>query len=178
MSEFIDWMRYTFSNPDPFIESCILEAQKFNYTGFNLDWEPTDAVNEGDDAAYAAFIDYFADRLHEKGLKLSVDVATWSPIWNYDLLSRTKADYVISMGTYTSNDASFSKQLKLVVDNFGTRAGVGLESVNASTELRIPLNEVQWRMDEIRNSGAREIDIWRMPVPPLWWPMLEKFVLG
>ena len=176
--EFIDWMRFAFKNPDNFIDACISEAKKFGYHGYNLDWEPTDEVNVEDSIAYADFIDLFAKRLHMEGLQLSVDVATWSPIWNYTFIAATEVDYVISMGTYTSTDSSFSKQLSLIVENFGDRAGVGLETVNASTELRIPLDEVQWRMNEIEKSGAQEIDIWRMPVPSLWWPMLEKYVNG
>lgn len=175
--EFIDWMRYTFQNPDEFIQRCIDEASKYGYTGYNLDWEPTDEVTSDDATAYAEFIDYFAKRLHSKQLFLSVDVATWSPIWNYTKLSATSADSFISMGTYTSTDTSFQKQLDLIITNFEGKAGIGLENVNASTELRIPLDEVKWRLDEIEKSGAREVDIWRMPVPPLWWPLLEKFVL-
>ena len=34
--EFIDWMREVFSNPDPFIESCIKDGKHYGYTGYNL----------------------------------------------------------------------------------------------------------------------------------------------
>ncbi len=49
-------------------------------------------------------------------------------------------------------------------------------SVNASNNERIPMDEVMWRFQQIQASGAKEIDIWRMPVPPLWWPVLEMFM--
>ena len=39
----------------------------------------------------------FAQGLREHGLRLSVDVAGWSPIWNYDALAQTSADSFISM---------------------------------------------------------------------------------
>lgn len=39
----------------------------------------------------------FAQGLHAAGLKLSVDVATWTVIWDYDAISKTTADIVISM---------------------------------------------------------------------------------
>lgn len=67
----------------------------------------------------------FAKSLHEHGLKLSVDVATWSTIWNYTAIAETEADMVISMGTYTSSDSSFTKQLNYLVSNFtAARSGV------------------------------------------------------
>lgn len=178
--EFIDWMRQVFENPAPFISSCIAEAQKYKYVGWNLDWEPTgNDVTDEDGLDYAKFIDTFAKALHEVGLKLTVDYATWSPIWNVTAIADTAADKLISMGTYTSTDSSFSHQLEILMDAVGgdgSRAGVGLENVNASTGERISLNEILWRFDEIVNSGAQEIDIWRMPVPPLWWPLIENFV--
>lgn len=175
--EFIDWMRYVFVNPDPFIDSCISEAKKYRYTGYNLDWEPTDDVVSDDAQAYASFIDYFANRLHKEGLKLSVDIATWSSIWNYSLLNATAADSFISMGTYTSTDTSFTSQLDKLVTAFGPlRSGVGLETVNASSGDLLPLEEVQWRFDQITQSGASEVDLWSMPVPSSWWPIIQKYL--
>ena len=121
-----------FSNPEPFINSCISEAKKYGYIGWNLDWEPTtDDVTYKDAADYADFIDTFAKELHKHGLLLTVDIATWSPIWNYDLLAKTSADRFITMGTYTSNDASFSSQLDKLVNAFTPeKSGVGLEMVS------------------------------------------------
>jgi len=174
--EFIDWMRSVFDNPEPFIESCISEANKFKYVGYNLDWEPTDNVTDEDGIRYAEFIETFSQALHQHHLLLSVDVATWSPIWNYTAIAATSVDMIISMGTYTSTDSSFSKQLDLLLSSFGSeRSGVGLETVNASTSERISLDEVVWRFQQISLSGAREVDIWCMPVPPLWWPLLRSF---
>jgi hypothetical protein len=174
--EFIDWMREVFINPKPFIEQCISEAKKYNYIGYNLDWEPTDDVTSEDGVNYANFIDVFARELHQADLKLTVDVATWSPIWNYTAIAATGVDMGISMGTYTSTDSSFTKQLNNIVTAFGpNRAGVGLETVNASTGAAIPMNEVQWRFDQINASGAKEIDIWSSPVPSAWWPLLKQF---
>jgi len=126
--EFIDWMRTVFATPEPFITACIDAAKKYNYTGYNLDWEPTDDVAADDGAKYATFIQVFSDALHAEGLKLSVDVATWSTIWNYTAIAETSSDIVISMGTYTSTDSSFTTQLEKITTSFGDRAGVGLET--------------------------------------------------
>ena len=177
--EFIDWMRQVFVNPRPFINQCISEAKKYNYVGYNLDWEPTDNVTAEDGQNYAIFIDTFAKELHKANLLLTVDVATWSPIWNYTAIAATDVDRGISMGTYTSTDSSFTKQLNSIVGSFGTaRAGVGLETVNASSGALIPMNEVVWRFQQIQQSGATEIDLWRMPIPSNWWPLLKNFTLS
>lgn len=175
--EFIDWMRTVFKYPTPFIESCITEAKRYHYTGYNLDWEPTDDVTAQDGTDYAAFIQTFADALHAHDLKLTADIATWSPIWNYTAIAATSVDMGISMGTYTSTDTSFTSQLNTLVSNFtAVRSGVGLETVNASTDSRMPMDEVAWRFQQIKLSGAVEVDLWAMPVPPLWWPLLDDFI--
>ncbi len=69
-----------------------------------------------------------------------------------------------------------------------TLSQVGLETVNASTEERIPLDEVEtfhslpdlskviWRFEQIQAKGVKEVDIWKTPVPPLWWPIMEKYL--
>eukprot|EP00604_Paraphysomonas_vestita_P001840 CAMPEP_0174821678 /NCGR_PEP_ID=MMETSP1107-20130205/9175_1 /TAXON_ID=36770 /ORGANISM="Paraphysomonas vestita, Strain GFlagA" /LENGTH=209 /DNA_ID=CAMNT_0016038965 /DNA_START=192 /DNA_END=821 /DNA_ORIENTATION=- len=176
--EFMEWMRQVFEQPQVFIDQCLSEAKKYGYTGYNLDWEPTEDVTSDDGIAYAEFIETFAQQLHANNLKLTVDIATWSAVWNYEELAKTSADTFISMGTYTSSDSSFTNQLNLLVDAFGpSRSGVGLQTVNASTEERIPLNEVIWRFEQIKASGVTEVDIWKTPVPPFWWPIMEKYLL-
>lgn len=177
--EFIEWMRDAFTNVDKFTAQCVEEAQKYNYTGYNLDWEPTDGVMESDAALYTQFIEDFAQGLHAHGIQLQVCVANWgSPsIWDYAGIAGTSADYFLTMGTYTSNDASFSTQLSTAVTSFGVdRLGVGLMVVNASTDGHIPMNEVQWRFDEIVTAGVNEIDFWRFPVPAAWWPLINDFM--
>ena len=177
--EFIDWMRDAFVNVDKFTAQCVEEALKYNYTGYNLDWEPTDGVLETDAALYTQFIDDFARGLHASGIKLQVCVANWgSPsIWDYAGIATTSADYFITMGTYTSNDDSFSVQLDTAVGEFGLeRLGIGLEMVNASTGGHIPMEEVHWRFEEILAAGVAEVDIWRFPVPAAWWPLIDDFM--
>eukprot|EP01033_Poteriospumella_lacustris_P012891 gene12891-9222_t len=174
--EFIDWMRTVFQNPQPFIDECIRRAHLFKYAGYNLDWEPTDNVTADDGAAYAAFIDTFATQLHAAGLQLTVDVATWSTIWNYPAIAATSMDRAISMGTYTSSDDSFTSQLTKLTSAFGpARSGAGLMTVNASSNDPLPLEEVSWRIASIQAANVPEIDIWSSPVPDEWLPLLRDF---
>ena len=175
--QFMEWMRQVFANPQPFIDSCINEAKKYSYTGYNLDWEPTDDVKDGDGEDYAAFIDTFAKALHKENLKLTVDIATWSSVWDYDALPLTSADEFISMGSYTSNDNSYMNQLNLMKDTFGVnKAGIGLETVNASNSERLTLDEVAFRFKAIMDMGFTSIALWKSPVPPGWLPFIEKYI--
>ncbi len=53
-------------------------ALAYNFTGYNVDWEPASGNITGQDAAdYAAFLDTFARAMHAVGKTVSVDVATW-----------------------------------------------------------------------------------------------------
>lgn len=180
--EFIDWMRELFANPDPFINKCISEAKLNQYSGYNLDFEPTDNISSADASAYANFINTFSVRLHENNFKLSVDIAKWTvngiSIWDYDSIATTNVDTAISMGTYTSNNTAFSIQLNYTLDSFGlTRTGIGLETVNASNESEpLSIENIKYRFDLINLYKIENIAIWKMPIPINWIPFLINFV--
>jgi len=76
--EFIEWCRQVFDNPTPFIQTCIEEAQKYGYSGYNVDFEPTIGIQDGDGKRYAQFLDKFAKALHSVGRILTIDIATWT----------------------------------------------------------------------------------------------------
>ena len=46
------------------------------------------------------------------GAKLTVDFATWNPIWNLTALGETSVDHFMDMGTYTDDPSAWSSQLK------------------------------------------------------------------
>ena len=69
--QFLEWMRQVFANPQPFVDQCIQEGLKWNYTGFNIDWEPTTDASAQDAIDYANFLTYLTNNLHKKGLKVS-----------------------------------------------------------------------------------------------------------
>lgn len=63
-------------------------------------------VTSDDGIAYAEFIETFSQQLHANNLKLTVDIATWSPVWNYEELAKTSADGFISMVFYFLSNIS------------------------------------------------------------------------
>jgi len=177
--DFIDWMRQVFATPDPFFAQCIKEGVTNNYTGFNVDWEPAVGATEADSVAYANFLTEMTTALAPHGLQVSVDAATWTPLWNYTLLSESAVNKVITMATYVGTPKGFLSNLNQAVDEVGTeKLGVGLQTINPNTGDLLPLPEVAWRVKKIIEEGVTEIDIWDCPVPSEWWPILEFFAHG
>jgi len=39
----------------------------------------------------------------------------------------------------------------------------------------MPLEEVQWRFDQIKALGVKEVDFWSLPIPDTWWSIIEDF---
>ena len=77
--QFIVWMREVFKNPQPFIDSCISEAQYYGYTGFNIDWEPVYGATSEDAILYADFINTLSTQLHQHNIK--VGITKFSLLW-------------------------------------------------------------------------------------------------
>jgi len=176
---FMDWMRQLFANPQPFILTCVEQGLKYGYTGYNVDWEPTVDATPQDSVSYANFLSLFARELHLVGMKLSVDSASWSPLWNYTLLSQSKTDIVITMDTYAGAGSGWDNLLDTAVDEVGVdKLGVGLETVDPNTNAPLSLEDVAYRFQQIEKKGVKEIDIWSTPIPDSWIPFLSQFVFG
>lgn len=173
--EFLDWMRQVFANPYPFIDACVAAAKAEGLTGFNVDWEPTSKAPAPEDSAdYAAFLDLFATELHKEGIQVSVDVAGWSPIWNFTLIGSTAVDFVATMSTYTDDDAAFTRSLDYAVATIPKdKLVVGLETVMASTNGLYNQTELAFRFNAIKAKRIRRVGLWRAGVPDLWWPFLN-----
>lgn len=82
-------MRQLFSNPEPFTTAVINAGAQLKFTGINVDFEPTVDGTPQDAADYATFLQNLGDRLHQAGLKLTVCIASWNPIWNWSTLAKT-----------------------------------------------------------------------------------------
>jgi hypothetical protein len=174
--QFLDWMRELFARPEAFFQACIAQAKAHRLTGFNVDFEPTGKATHADAVAYAAFLSRFADALHPVGLELSVDVGSWSNVWDWKLLGESRVDTVCLMSTYTGNTTFFESALTRAVAEIGLdKLGVGLENINPNTKKPFSKAEMEDRFQLISKSGATQIDIWDMPIPELWFPMLEAW---
>ena len=180
---FIDWMRQLFYNQTiaaSFVSQCINVSKINNYTGMNVDWEPqsgsTPTLN--DSIGYANFLNYFATEMHKNGFQLSVDVASWSIIWNWTLISETNIDYVIPMSTYTSNINTWENALNQEISQINaSKLVVGLSTLNLSDPNNAPLpyDSLKQRFDILSQYNVSKIGIWSMPLQNDWYSLLTNF---
>jgi hypothetical protein len=186
----LDDIRAAMAAPGAFAASVatLLLASERNVTGVNLDWEPHGsnppvgpAPTAADGAAFAAFVDTFAAAMHalQPPIEVSVDIATWTPFWNYSLLGATAADYLMDMESYNADLGFFEKQVAFAQARVpADKLVVGLATTHESGPDRgKPFNDTElgWRFDFLRARGVRKIAIWDTPLPPNWMPFIEKF---
>jgi len=165
-------LRTLFRNPTGFVHDAVKAAVKHNYAGYNIDFEPDDQGNATDAAQFAVFLDLFAKALHAKGKTLSVDVAGWNAIWDFQLIAAVSVDKVITMDTYVKDDAEFLTELNRAVQDIGiAKLGVGLEC-----DVNLTDSQVAYRFQAIQSVGALEIDIWQSPIASNFWSYLKEFL--
>ena len=164
------------------IKPCKSEALKYGYNGFNVDWEPANNVpikpNETDAQNYAKFLDYFSKEMHAINKTLSVDVATWSKIWNFTAITMTSIDYVIPMNTYTDNYDTWMNNLNYdikYIDN-NSKLVIGLSTLNLSDDQPFTQQQLQMRLNQLKQDNIDKIAIWRIPLQNVWYQLLQGFV--
>lgn len=113
----------------------------------------------------------FSKAMHSNGILTSVDVATWSPIWNYTLIGDTSIDYIMTMGTYTTTWSEWQTQFADALTLPPSKLVVGLEDDNGLTS-----SDLKLRFDAINGAGVRQIAIWRAGIEDIWWPFIDAFV--
>lgn len=151
--------------------------KKYGFTGYNIDFEPASGVQADDAIAYAKFLDYFSQRMHQEGIKVTVDFATWSPFWNLNALAAvTHVEKFITMTTYTSNYTIFADKIQALTQIFGAdRLGVGLITSYGEGKTFTDM-EMAARFYWIEILKIQEVDIWRSGIPNNFFPLLRRFV--
>ncbi|CAE7606589.1 unnamed protein product [Symbiodinium sp. KB8] len=167
-------MRQVFRNPAPFISALQSHIQARGYSGVNIDWEPTKGVTARDALDYAAFLDLLASELHAVGAQVTVDFATWSPIWNLTALAATGVDRFMDMGTYTDSPDSWKRQLQVALQALPHgKIVVGLETTMASSGAPYPVSVLQQRFQLLREAGLDAVGLWLAPIPASFLPFLR-----
>jgi len=156
-----------------------MQAGNYGFDGYNVDFEPDTGVTKDDSIAYAAFLNKFADVLHAHGLSLMVSIASWTPLWNWPLLSSTNVDKLQVMSTYAGNPNTWKRYFDKAISEINLKKlGIGLETVNPDTNQPLSEDELQFRFTNIISGKVSEIDIWDSPLMDNWWPYLESYTKG
>lgn len=176
--QLLGWMRQLFASPQAFIAACVAQVEARQLAGINVDLEPggggsSPAPTPQDALDYAAFLSKLAAALHAKGARLSVAAAGWSPIWNLPALGASGVDLVEWMGTYTANLTLWRAQLEEAVAAVpADKLVVGLEAG------AIDAAGLALRLEPLQAAGVRRLGVWRMGIPPQWWPFLDAWRRG
>lgn len=168
---FIDWMRQMFDNQTiaaQFMDACIEEAQSNGYAGWNIDWEPLASApsppTPSDAAAYAQFLHQFALKLWSSGLVLTVDIASWSQLYDFTLLNDAfrsiPGSRLITMDTYATNSTSWDHAFSKAIGAIDTTVlGVGLMLCDDSTGTPLPIPELERRLNVLNRYQIEQIDV-------------------
>lgn len=99
-----------------------------------------------------------------------------SNLWNWTEIAATSIDRVMVMSTYTNNLTTFERELGAAQAAIpAAKLGVGLSTLNLATNATMPYPDVQARFQRLQAAGAQEIDIWKMPIPSFWWPLIQTW---
>jgi hypothetical protein len=170
-------IEYLIYHPSNFISRAVTKAEGAGYTGYNIDFEPSQAANATVAAAYASFLTAFANALHMDGRKLTVDIATWNPFWNFVALANTTVDTLYDMSTYASPSFNFAAALGYANQTIPhSKLGIGLITVNVNNGAVLQNYSVSARFQALEADGVTKIAVWDMPLAPYWWPYLHQFL--
>ena len=170
-------IEYLLAHPSGFIQSAVSAAIGAGYTGYNIDFEPTQAANATVAIAYAKFLSTLADALHAHGKKLTVDIATWNPFWNFADLANTTVNALFDMSTYASPFFNFGYALSNDVASIPlSKLGIGLITVNVNNGTLLPGGSVSERFKAIESENVTSVAVWDMPLASYWWNDLSQFI--
>jgi len=167
-------MRKLFESPSSLITQALTLAKNNNYIGFHIDFEPESGVETSDAKLYADFLDTFAQVLHQANKILSVDIATWSPLWDFSLLAKTHVDKFYNMETYTKNITFFEEQVAKTVHTLG----VGQTAIGLDSDIS-PINLLPEMLTILTKYEVNAIGLWRdnQPVPVEWFDFMHQFLM-
>ncbi len=158
----------------PIVQQAVHEAQVRNLTGVNIDFEPDNPMGAEDAQRYVLFLNGFAAALHAAGKRLSVDVASWNPIWNFTLLAESQVDVVHQMDTYCCNDnyTEWKRVLERSTAAFPDR----LLSVGLITEQpQLSGANLTMRLNHLTTLGLSRAAYWKIPMPQSYWDAIAKW---
>lgn len=142
-------------------------ALEYNYTGYDIDWEPSSS-NTTTGALFTSFVNQFSMTLNKFGKKLFVEVANWDPnFWNYAALGRTNVtsinimDYV---GSY-SGAGSFLADMQQGISQIPSgKLSISLETLNPNTNLNFTALQMQQRFLSLEQNNIKFLGIWDLPL--------------
>ncbi len=158
----------------PIVAEAVAEALAKNLTGFDIDFEPDDAMRDEDAARYVQFLDTFALALHKVGKRLSVDVASWNKFWNFTLLAGSRVDTIHQMDTYCCND-NFT-EWQSVFERSANVISPRLLSVGLISEQPLLSQaNLTMRLNYLTAHNINRAAYWKIPMPQAYWDAIAAW---
>lgn len=148
------------------INQMVYDAAMYNYSGYDIDWEPSSA-NTTTGMMFTNFLNEFSLSLNKFDKKLFVEVASWDPtFWNYTNLGRTNITSVNIMdyaGVY-SGPSSFVSETQLALSEIPLgKLSIALMNTNPNTNTNFTALEMEQRFVYLEEHGITFLSLWDMP---------------
>lgn len=174
------------------------EALAANASGWNIDLEPqgdncqgSGTGNAQDAALFASWLAAVRKVLAPAGIRLTVDVADWSPVLAHYAILGPAVDRLLDMETYNARSLQqwtgyFDNIINsgAPVDSVGIGLGCWLDSSTNNTWATTPDSATE-RVNAALQANVQELAMFRIypnsnPSWPLdfWWDALQAFVQG
>jgi len=161
------------------INQMVTYALLYNYTGYNIDWEPTSA-NNSTGVEFANFLNDFAIQLNKYGRHLTVDIATWNPgFWNFSLIGSTNVTYVDVMdySAVYSGSGSFMSDLSYAMQTIpNAKLQVALINTNVNTNSNLTTFQMSQRFAALEYYNTTSLSMWVLPVNSSILSMMQLFL--
>ena len=161
------------------INQMVTYALLYNYTGYNIDWEPT-AANNTTGIQFAQFLNEFSIQLNKYGRHLTVDVATWNPgFWNFSLIGGTNITYVDVMdySPIYSGPGSFMSDLSYSIKTIpNAKLQVALINTNVNTNANLTPYQMSQRFAALEYYNISSLSMWVLPVNSSVLSMMQLFL--
>jgi hypothetical protein len=143
------------SSPKVFAANAIHAAQASGYSGFELDWEPSDS--SGDGTQYAQFLKAVGSELQSSGITLSADILTSGPFFSFEDIAqatRGTTTWFSDMNTYERE--YFDGSVKQALTAFGH----GPISIGVDVSIVTDPQMIQQRFNALQQQNVCQFSVW------------------
>lgn len=161
---------YHFASNESLVSSDIAlmtqYAVEYNYTGYDIDWEPSSA-NNTTGALFTSFLNDFSLSLNKFDKKLFVEVASWDPtFWNYTNIGMTNitSENIMDYAGSYSGPSSFLSEMQLGISEIPSgKLSISLENTNPNTNVNFTPIQMEQRFMSLEQYNIKFIGLWDMP---------------
>lgn len=187
----IDAYRLLWSDTQTSPQQILAAAQAANASGVNIDLEPqadncrgSPTGTAADAVQFAKWLTAVRTLLNGAGIRLTVDVAAWSPVLSQSAVLAPSVDRLLTMQTYNGDsyadwEATYSAFVSAIPRDVAG-IGIGVWNVTGATQWWETPAAATAKIDRIITDGIVEVAAFRFLPPqwplPFWWGPFSKYM--